>query len=567
MTTPAHAIEPSEQPSSPPAGLATPIPASARRELATSRICDQLAIAVLCVVGVLALLTFRDYGLSWDDYAHSEYGALLLDFYGSGLRDQRALSWVNLYYYGGGFDLVAALAAKVLPLPLFETRRLIGATVGLIGLFVSWRIGRRVGGPLAGLFALVLLAACPVYYGHMFMNPKDSPFAVAMAIFLLGAVRTCEEYPLLSLRTGALVGAGFGLAFGSRIMGAFGLIEAAAALALLFAVDARANGMRPAGSRLGHFLLRLIPAMVLTYAVMALVWPWSVVDPLNPLRAAEYFSHFFEKPWQELFAGRLISVPDMPRSYVPTLFALKLPPILSVLGVAGAIGALVAAFRGGIAGSRRAVFLLLALAALLPLAVTIALRPAMYNGIRHFLFVLPPLAVLGGLAGAVILDAASRRWRFAPVAGAIVLLAGVGTPAAEMARLHPYEYTYFNWLSGGVQAARDRYMLDYWGLSLKQASRALLTALAERHETKPAGRRWRIAVCGPHRSPQVELGPDFETTWDPRGADFALMLGEFYCAKLDAPLLAEVARDGVVYARVYDIRGRSFPTLLTQPGL
>jgi len=567
MTMPAQAIETPEQPSQPPAALATPLPVHSQQELTADRVFDQIAIAVLCVVGVLALLTFRDYGLSWDDYAHSEYGALLLDFYASGLRDQRALSWVNLYYYGGGFDLVAALAAKVLPLPLFETRRLIGAALGLLGLFVTWRIGRRVGGPLAGLIALVLLAACPLYYGHMFMNPKDSPFAVAMAIFLLGAVRTCEEYPRLSLTTGALVGAGFGLAFGSRIMGAFGLIAAASALALAFAVDARANGMRPAGARLGHFVLRLIPAMVLAYAVMALVWPWSVVDPLNPLRAAEYFSHFFEKPWQELFAGRLILVPDMPRSYVPTLFALKLPPILSVLGVAGAIGALIAASRGGIAGNRRAVFLLLALAALLPLAATIALQPAMYNGIRHFLFVLPLLAVLGGVAGAVILDAASRRWRFAPIAGAIVLLAGVGTAAAEMTRLHPYEYTYFNWLSGGVQAARDRYMLDYWGLSLKQASQALLAALAERHETKPAGRRWKIAVCGPHRSPQVELGPDFETTWDPRGADFALMLGEFYCAKLDAPLLAQITRDGVVYARVYDIRGRSFPTLLTQPGL
>src|SRR5262249_6262917 len=87
------------------------------------------------------------------------------------------------------------------------------------------------------------------------------------------------------------------------------------------------------------------------------------------------------------------------------------------------------------------------------------------------------------------------------------------------------------------------------------------------HESKPAGRRWKVAVCGPHRSPQVELGGDFETTWDPAGADFALMLGEFYCARLDAPLIAEGVRDGVVYARVYDLRGRSIPTLLTKPGL
>ena len=550
-----------------PVALVTPIPAPSSAELTTSRILDALALLVVGIVGVLALLTFRDYGLSWDDYAHAEYGDLLLKLYTSGFSDQRALSWVNLYYYGGGFDLLAAFAAKLLPFTLFETRRLIGAAVGIVGLLVTWRIGRRTGGPLAGLMALALLAACPLYYGHMFMNPKDSPFAVAMAIFLLGAVRALEKYPGVSLATGSTVGIGFGLAFGSRIMGAFGLIAALAAVALIVTVEARTAGIRVAAVRLGHFLVALLPFMVLAYAVMALIWPWSVVDPLNPFRAAEYFSHFFEKPWQELFEGHLVSVPDMPRAYVPTLFALKLPVILSVLGVGGAVGALLAAFAGGSALNRRAVFLLIALAALLPLATTIALRPAMYNGIRHFIFVLPPLAVLGGLAGAFVVRHALQRWRSAPILAGIVFIAGIGAPVVEMVRLHPYEYTHFNPLSGGVPRARDRFMLDYWGLSLKQASQTLLAKLAARGETKPPGRRWKIAVCGPHRSPQVELGPDFETTWDPAVADFAMMLGEFYCAKLDAPLLAEVVRDGVVYARVYDVRGRSIPTLLTQPGL
>jgi len=547
--------------------LATPIPALSSSEVTTSRVFDRLAVGVLAVVGIVALLTFRDYGLSWDDYTHSEYGDLLLKFYLSGLRDQRALSWVNLYYYGGGFDLLAALAAKLLPFTLFETRRLMGAAVGVLGLFVTWRIGRRVGGPPAGLIALVLLATCPLYYGHMFMNPKDSPFAVAMAIFLLGLVRIFEDYPRVSIAGGVLVGAGFGLAFGSRIMGAFGAIDALAVLAFIFAIDCRARGIRSAAASLGHFAVALVPAMVLAYAVMALVWPWSVGDPLNPLRAVEYFSRFFEKPWQELFDGRVISVPDMPRSYVPTLFALKLPLILSVLGFGGAAGALVAAFRRNVATNRRAVLLLVALAALLPLAVTIALRPAMYNGIRHFVFVLPPLAVLGGLAAVYPIEIAARRLRIAPIAAAFVLVIGAAVPVVEMVRLHPYEYAEFNWFSGGVAGARDRYMLDYWGLSFKQASQALRARLAERHETKPSDRRWKLAVCGPHRSPQVELGGDFETTWDPTGADFAMMLAEFYCAKLDAPLLAEIVRDGVTFARVYDTRGQSFPTLLTQPGL
>ena len=308
--------------------------------------------------------------------------------------------------------------------------------------------------------------------------------------------------------------------------------------------------------------------MVLAYAVMALVWPWSVLDPLNPFRAVEYFSHFFEKPWQELFGGRLICVPDMPRSYVPTLFALKLPEIFSVLGFGGAVGALVAALRRDIAANRRAVLLLLALAALLPLAVTIALRPAMYNGIRHFVFVLPPLAVLGGLAAVWLFDARLR---------AVPIRAPLRPPPSSSPASHRRSSRWRGCIptntpiSTGSPAAstraRDRYMLDYWGLSFKQASQALLAKLAERHETKPADRRWKIAVCGPHRSPQVELGPDFETTWDPAGRRLRDDAGGILLREVRAPLLAEIVRDGVIFARVYDIRGRSFPTLLTRPGL
>ena len=58
--------------SRPPVALATPVSELSSEGLTTSRGFDQAAVAVLCVVGVVALLTFRDYGLSWDDYAHSE---------------------------------------------------------------------------------------------------------------------------------------------------------------------------------------------------------------------------------------------------------------------------------------------------------------------------------------------------------------------------------------------------------------------------------------------------------------------------------------------------------------
>src|SRR5215472_13956016 len=208
------------------------MPASSLDERSFARLIDGAAVAVLAVLVVIAALTFRDYGLGWDDYAHSEYGYLLLSLYESGFRDPRAFSFVNLYMYGGGFDMLAALVAKVLPFDLFETRRLVGAAVGLVGLFVTWRIGRRIGGPFAGLCALVLLAVSPLYYGHMFMNPKDAPFAVAMALLLLGLVRAFQEYPRPTPATVALCGVGLGLSIGTRVIGGISAFYAAAAIVL-----------------------------------------------------------------------------------------------------------------------------------------------------------------------------------------------------------------------------------------------------------------------------------------------------------------------------------------------
>jgi dolichyl-phosphate-mannose-protein mannosyltransferase len=535
----------------------------------SERIADGLALAIIAATAVIAALTFRDYGLGWDDYTHAEYGGLLVNLYASGFSDQRALSFVNLYAYGGGFDLTSALVAKVLPFDLFETRRLVGAAIGLIGILITWRLGRRVGGPIAAAIAVALLVTCPLYYGNMYMNAKDAPFAVAMVFLTLSLVRAFEEYPRPSPINCAMVGGAVGLAIGTRVLGGIGVVNVLAALATLFAIDARRTGPREAFARALGFAWRLAPGLVLGYAVMALVWPWSVTEPLNPLRAVEYFSHFFEKPWKEIFDGVVVPVPEMPRRYVPTLFLLKEPEIFLLLGAGGAAGALVAALRRELAPTRRAILVLLAFAAMFPIMLAVLTRPAMYNGIRHFVFVAPPMAVLGGLAGAWLAQrlrqTLRRTWRPATAFAAAALLVGLYLPVREMVKLHPYQYTHFNVVAGGIRGADDRYMLDYWGLAFKEAAQELRARLTESLQVPTDNRRWRIAICGPQRPAQVELGPEFQITWDPKGADFALIMGEFYCTHLAEPILVEIQREGVTYARVYDIRGHTVTSGLSLP--
>ncbi|WP_244064478.1 glycosyltransferase family 39 protein [Bradyrhizobium sp. Ce-3] len=537
--------------------------APARRSV--EKTCDDLAFLVLGVVAVVAGLTFRDYGLGWDDYTHAEYADLLLRMYESGFKDTGALSFANLYMYGGGFDMAAALLHKVIPLELFETRRLLGAIVGVIGLAVTWRLARRVGGPLAGLAALLLLALCPTFYGHMFMNPKDAPFAVAMVVLILGLVRLIEEYPAPSPRTILIVGLGAGLSIGCRVLGGLALIYAVIGFLPLFIDEFRMQGPREATHRFAHVVYVLLPGLVLGYLVMGLIWPWSIMEPGHPLEAVTYFSHFFEKPWKEMFDGALVSVPDMPWSYLPTLFALQLPEVLLVLLTAAVIATLTSLSRNDVPAKRKSIMLMLTLAATLPLVIAMVKRPALYNGIRHFIFVIPPMAVLAGVAFARFMDWLGENRRAWQPAALAVFAFGLLLPLSEMIRLHPYQYTHFNHIAGTVRTADNFFMLDYWGLALKQASDGLREQLAERQEVPPQHRKWKVAVCGPQRPAQVALGPDFTIGWDSNAADFAMTLGEFYCKGLAAPVMVEIKRDDVVFARVYDIRGRSISSLLAIP--
>src|SRR3977135_3392034 len=226
-----------------------------------------------------------------------------------------------------------------------------------------------------------------------------------------------------------------------------------------------------------------------------------------------------------MFDGALVSVPDMPWSYLPTLFALQLPEVLLALLIGGVAGTFITLSRATVPSRRKTTLLILMLAATLPLVIAMVKRPALYNGIRHFIFVIPPMTVLAGTAfaqGMNWLKENRRSWQPAAVA---VFAFGLLLTLGEMIRLHPYQYTHFNHIAGTVRSADSLFMLDYWGLALKQASDGLRDELNERQEVPPHGRKWKVAVCGPQRPAQVALGPDFTIGWDSHAAHFSMSPG------------------------------------------
>jgi len=211
----------------------------------------------------------------------------------------------------------------------------------------------------------------------MFMNPKDAPFAVSMVILMLGLVRLAEEYPQPSPRTILIVGLGAGLSIGCRILGGLALVYAMVGFGAVADRGVPHARAREAAHRFAHVVYVLLPGLVLGYLIMGLMWPWSIMEPGHPFQALTYFSHFFEKPWKEMFDGALVSVPDMPWSYLPTLFALQLPEVLLALLVAGVVGTIMSLSRVNVPARRKTILLMLTLAATLPLVIAMVKRPAL----------------------------------------------------------------------------------------------------------------------------------------------------------------------------------------------
>ena len=95
---------------------------------------DDGALALFALLLVLVLVTFKDYGVTWDEDAQNWYGVAVLNYYLSGFTDHSYMHLYDLFYYGSIFDTLAAALNHVSPFGTFETRHLLNALIGIVGI-------------------------------------------------------------------------------------------------------------------------------------------------------------------------------------------------------------------------------------------------------------------------------------------------------------------------------------------------------------------------------------------------------------------------------------------------
>lgn len=547
----------------------TPIPSESSNKMPAGRwgiVFDDLARLVLLGAVVLVVLTFGDYGITNDEEVQNVYGVKLLAFYTSFFQDESAFNYLDLFRYGGFFDLLAAVINLVSPFGEYETRHLLGGLFGVIGVAGAWRLGRFLGGRRVGFLALLLLLLTPAYYGHSFNNPKDAPFATAMVWTLFYLCRVVSTFPAPPLRLVLKLGMTLGIALSIRVAAVLvGPYLAVGAALFLLGVWRQTHDFSLIRAHLWTMVRRLLPAVAVAYLLMGVFWPWGVMSPFNPFEALRDFSKL-PINLDTLVAGIWVKATQVPRDYLPDYLLVNLPElVLFGLLAAGCFGVVWAVGRlpkgrhfpsdAGVAEMRRVQVLMVAVAAFFPIVFFIFFKPTAYNGIRHFLFVVPPLAVLAAMGLNRLWEIMTRTNERLGRFFAVALTAVVVAQTWVMAQLHPDEYVYYNLLTGGVKGAEGAYELDYWGNSLVEATKDLAEYIAMENGDKPITRIYKVAVCG-HRLSAAYFFPEYmEFTKKLEEADFLVAFTQANCHRhFEGRQIISVERFGVALSVVKDRR-------------
>lgn len=191
-----------------------------------------------------------------------------------------------------------------------------------------------------------------------------------------------------------------------------------------------------------------------------LTWPYLWDAPWSRLMESLKMTAEFP-PKETLFRGRMVSSDDLPWDYFPTLVSIELTEVAIPLFLVGLGIALTRARRLALDCG---VLMVLAVWIVVPLLALWFLGMGIYNNIKHLHFILLPMFVFAALGLESLLRLLPRGWmRWG--AAALVLVPGI----VGIVQLHPFEYTYFNGLVGGVRGASGEYTLDRFCTSSRMA--------------------------------------------------------------------------------------------------
>ena len=423
--------------------------------------------SLLVMIFIIMIIYTPQYGITGDDVTQYNYGKSVWAYISSFGADKTAVTGKYLEntqtLYGGFFDGVSVMLIDIFhPKDEFLFRHYWVMLFGFLGFLATGLLAKEFGGWRAGIISLIFLFFTARYFGEAFNNPKDPPFAASYILGMYAIIIWLKNIEQPKWKHTILMGLAIALCLSLRIGG----MLLVAYLGLFYVIIVWRKKLYK-DKKLAPSLKHIIAGGLIGYFVSILWWPYALESPLtNPLEALKVMSNY---PLQirMLFEGHRIDTSEVPWYYLPKWLGIALPLYL-LIGFIGGTAAIVYMTRK----FKSPYLWMIVFVAIFPVVYIIYNHSILYDGMRHAMFVIPPMVIIAALFYIYAYDNIKQKGARYAVAALVVIL--VALPARFMLANHPNEYVYFNEIEGGIKNANGIYETDYYMNSIKQGYKWLL---------------------------------------------------------------------------------------------
>jgi hypothetical protein len=422
-----------------------------------------LTFISLAFMLVIMLWVSKDYGITGDEVTQNTYGETVYKYFASGGKDKSALTYRNVYFYGGFYDLICVTVNKMLGTSdanVYNVRHFINAIFGFLAIVVTGLLARYYKGWGAALLTVWFLFLSPRFFGESMNNPKDIPFALGMMMGIYCTCRFLDSFPKLSWKRALWLAMAIGFTIGIRVGGLLLIPFVFVGVAIEYWFVWRKN-YSLSSLEIRKLVVYLACIAFGGYLLGLVAWPYAIEKPFtNPFKALSEMSQF-SIGIRMLFEDKQFFSHLVPPYYTAKWIFIS-SPIIILLGL------VLSPVLFTQKESKKEKLLFLFFVLLFPPLYVIYKQSPLYDGWRHSLFLWPLICVISALSFIALMGFLKGQGAKYGVIGVIML--GLLLPARWSVANHPNQIVYFNELVGGIDGAFGYYETDYYMNSVKQAT-------------------------------------------------------------------------------------------------
>jgi tetratricopeptide (TPR) repeat protein len=404
----------------------------------------------------------KDAGISGDEYFHVDHAENVYNYYKSLGKDKTATyNSKTLHLYGQSLDNEVHLFNELFNVDdIYASRHFFNSIIGWILILFTGLTTVLLFGWRAGYIAMLFLFFSPRILGHSFNNLKDLPFAAACAFSIYFMIRHIKELPKQNYKTLLFIILGIAWAISLRIGGIILIPYLFVIYGLYYLTQNKflsAQNLKEAFKNIRN----LIIVSVVAYFLGLILWPYALQNPLsNPLSSLKNMTNY-GLDINQLFEGLIYKSRELPWYYGIKYILITSPIVVFI----GCLAFAVSLIKRKAGKTDYVIYFFLFFTFLFPLVYTIYQDSTLYGGWRHLLWIYSPLVILsaGGLDFYI-----NNKSKYIKYGGLGIILLFLIHPVKYTVKNHPYEYSYFNQLVGGINGAYGEYEVDYYYHGLKE---------------------------------------------------------------------------------------------------